>query len=71
MNESVQLSFQFVLKIKVYWEKKFIVISKKAWNPSKMASDQNEKFTIGISIVENLVQGNYSPQPWKTRKITK
>ena len=38
-----------------------MVISENVWNPSKVASDQNEKCTIGISMVENLVQGTYSP----------
>jgi len=35
----------------------------KTSNASKMASHQNEKCVIGISMVENPRQGNYSPSP--------
>ena len=45
------LLFWFILKSKVYCEK-FMVILKKAWKPSKMVSDQNEKYTIGINMVK-------------------
>jgi len=44
----------FVLKAKAYYEMKFMVTSEKALNPSKMVSDQNEKYTIGISMIEEL-----------------
>ena len=43
--------------------KKIMVNSNKGWNPSKMAPDQKKIkiiIDIGISIVEKLVQGNYT-----------
>jgi hypothetical protein len=60
----------FRLKSKSLLQKELYGDLKKASNPSKMASDQNEKRTIGISKVKSLVLGNYSPPPLTTRKIT-
>jgi hypothetical protein len=35
-----------------------------------MASDQNEKYTDGVSMVKNLEKGNHSPLPYTTRETT-
>jgi hypothetical protein len=40
-----------------------MVISKKTSNTSKMASDQNEKCTVGIEIVKTLYRGVKIPLP--------
>jgi hypothetical protein len=63
LTQECQLLFQFALKVKVYCKKKFKVTSKKASNPSKMASDQNEKCTIGIKMVKTLYREVTVPLP--------
>ena len=51
------------LKSKSLLQEEIYGDSKTVSYPLEMALGQNEKCKIGISIVENVVLGNYSPPP--------